>query len=93
MIKNHLIDHSTLFIDSTHIKANANKNKYINQVVKMDTLHFQEELNHEINQQRLAQGKKPIKNKKKEEFKNKKVSTTDPDACYYVKGERETICV
>ncbi|MEB6216244.1 IS5/IS1182 family transposase, partial [Mammaliicoccus sciuri] len=59
----------------------ANKNKYINQVVKKDTLHFQEELNNEINQQRLAQGKKPIK--------NKKVSTTDPEAGYYVKGERE----
>ena len=26
-IKNNLIDHSSLFIDSTHIKANANKNK------------------------------------------------------------------
>ncbi|MDC5695621.1 IS1182 family transposase, partial [Mammaliicoccus sciuri] len=88
-IKNNLIDHSTLFIDSTHIKANANKNKYINRVVKKDTLHFQEELNNEINQQRLAQGKKPIKNKKKEEYKNKKVSTTDQEAGYYVKGERE----
>jgi len=64
-IKNNLIDHSTLFIDSTHIKANANKNKYINQVVKKDTLHFQEELNNESNQQRLAQGKKLIKNKKR----------------------------
>ncbi|SCS82067.1 Transposase domain (DUF772) [Staphylococcus caeli] len=28
-IKNSLIDHSSLFIDSTHIKANENKNKYI----------------------------------------------------------------
>src|SRR5699024_9238798 len=105
-IKNNLIDHSTLFIDSTHIKANANKNKYINRVVKKDTLHFQEELNNEINQQSLAQGKKTIqnkknkkkrleqgknriKNKKKEEYKNKKVSTTDQEAGYYVKGERE----
>lgn len=61
-IKNNLINHSTLFIDSTYIKANANKNKYINQVVKKDTLHFQEELNNEINQQRLAQAKKSIKN-------------------------------
>lgn len=60
-IKNNLIDHSTLLIDSTHIKANANKNKYINRVIKKDALHFQKELNNKINQQRLAQGKKPIK--------------------------------
>ncbi|NJE84024.1 transposase [Staphylococcus saprophyticus] len=33
-IKNNLIDHSSLFIDSTHIKANANKNKYIKKIVK-----------------------------------------------------------
>lgn len=37
-------NHSILFIDSTHIKANVNKNKYINQVVKKDTLTFQEKL-------------------------------------------------
>ncbi|MEB7858950.1 IS5/IS1182 family transposase, partial [Staphylococcus xylosus] len=79
-IKNNLIDHSSLFIDSTHIKANANKNKYITEIVKKDTLHFQEELDNEINEQRLAQGKKPLKNKKKEEYKTKKVSTTDPEA-------------
>nr|WP_241864554.1 transposase [Staphylococcus massiliensis] len=33
-IKNNLIDHSSLFIDSTHNKANANKNKYIKKIVK-----------------------------------------------------------
>lgn len=37
-IKNNLIDHSSLFIDSTHIKANANKNKYIKKIVKK--IHF-----------------------------------------------------
>ncbi|PHK48466.1 hypothetical protein BTJ66_13415 [Staphylococcus edaphicus] len=30
-----------------------------------------------------------MKNKDKEEYKTKKVSTTDPEAGYYVKGERE----
>ncbi|WP_142758788.1 hypothetical protein [Staphylococcus epidermidis] len=51
-IKNNLIDHSSLFIDSTYIKANANKNKNIKKIVKKDTLHFQEELDNEINEQR-----------------------------------------
>ncbi|PNZ08934.1 hypothetical protein CD144_02775 [Staphylococcus equorum subsp. linens] len=35
-IKNNLIDHSSLFIDSTHIKAKANKNKYITELVKKE---------------------------------------------------------
>lgn len=35
-IKNNLIDHSSLFINSTHIKANANKNKYITELVKKE---------------------------------------------------------
>ncbi|PHK48467.1 IS5/IS1182 family transposase, partial [Staphylococcus edaphicus] len=56
-IKNNLIDHSSLFIDSTYIKANANKNKYIKKIVKKDALQFQEELDNEINEQRRAQGK------------------------------------
>ncbi|WP_196769853.1 hypothetical protein [Staphylococcus equorum] len=55
--------------------------------MKKDSLHFQEELDNEINEQRFSQGKKPIK--KKEEYKRKKVSTTDPDSGYYVKGEHE----
>ena len=49
-IKNNLIDHSSLFIDSTHIKANANKNKYTTELAEKDTLHFQEALNNEINE-------------------------------------------
>nr|WP_240789078.1 transposase [Staphylococcus equorum] len=35
-IKNNLIDHSSLFINSTHIKENANKNKYITELVKKE---------------------------------------------------------
>jgi len=48
--QNNLIDHSSLFIDSMHIKANANKNKYTTELAEKDTLHFQEALNNEINE-------------------------------------------
>ncbi|TGU85455.1 IS5/IS1182 family transposase, partial [Mesorhizobium sp. M00.F.Ca.ET.151.01.1.1] len=42
--KNNLVDHSYLYIDFIYIKANANKNKYTTELVKKDTLHFQEKL-------------------------------------------------
>ena len=43
-----VINYSSLFIDSTLIKSNANKNKYTTELAKNDTLHFQEELNNEF---------------------------------------------
>ncbi|RJG57532.1 hypothetical protein [Streptococcus pyogenes] len=46
-------------------------------------------MDNEVNEQRLAQGKKPIKSKIKEKYKTKKVSTMDPESGYYVKDERE----
>jgi len=39
--QNNLIDYSSLFIDATHIKANANKNKYTTELAEKDTLYFQ----------------------------------------------------
>ncbi|MFH4909036.1 hypothetical protein BUY37_08315 [Staphylococcus cohnii] len=66
-----------------HIKVNANKNKYTKRIVKKDTPHLQKELDNEINKQRRALRKKPLKSKNKEENKTKKLSTTDPEAGYY----------
>lgn len=55
------IDTSAVFIDSTHVKASANKNKYINAVVKKEVRSYQKELEEEIEQDRVAHGKKPLK--------------------------------
>lgn len=84
-----LVDNTSLFIDSTHIKANANKNKFEKIEVEKTAKHYQDELEKEINEIREIEGKKPLSPQKEKEFKTVKVSTTDPEAGYYVKSERE----
>ncbi|OFU84687.1 IS1182 family transposase, partial [Streptococcus sp. HMSC10E12] len=87
--ENNLINTEQIFIDSTHIKANANKNKYIKKVVQIEAKAYQKELDDEVNLLRKADGKKPIKKKKEAKTKYIKESKTDPESGYYVKSERE----
>lgn len=60
--KHELLDLTTLFGDSTHQKASANKNKY--EDVEVDTVRkvYEKELLEEINEDRKLHGKKPLKN-------------------------------
>ncbi|WP_282111343.1 transposase, partial [Shewanella algicola] len=51
----------TLYTDSTHLKANANKRKSRNEEVAVSTGAYVNELNEAINQDRLAHGKQPLK--------------------------------
>ena len=51
----------TVFIDSTHVKASANKHKCIKAVVKKEVRSYQKELDEEIEKDRIAHGKKPLK--------------------------------
>ncbi|WP_141022664.1 transposase, partial [Salmonella enterica] len=67
--ENNLINTEQIFIDSTHIKANANKNKYIKKVVQIEAKAYQKELDDEVNLLRKADGKKPIKKKKEAKTK------------------------
>ncbi|PWW28869.1 transposase [Cytobacillus oceanisediminis] len=85
-----LISAEHVFIDSTHVKASANKHKFAKKVVRKETRAYQEKLNEEINQDREEHGKKPFPPDKfdKEESKEIKESTTDPESGYYVKDER-----
>jgi transposase/transcription elongation factor Elf1 len=85
-----LISAGHVFIDSTHVKASANKKKFAKKVVRKETRDYQERLNEEINQDREDHGKKPFPPDKfeKEEYKVIKESTTDPESGYYVKDER-----
>ncbi|ADC51490.1 transposase (plasmid) [Alkalihalophilus pseudofirmus OF4] len=72
-----------LFTDSTHLKANANKRKFVKETVQVDTREYIEELNQAIEDDRKAHGKKPLPKKEKEvEEKEIKVSTTDKDSGY-----------
>ena len=85
-----LISAEHVFIDSTHVKASANKHKFEKKVVRKETRAYQEQLQEEINKDREDHGKKPFPPDKfeKDETKEIKESTTDPESGYYVKDER-----
>ena len=71
-----------VFIDSTHVKASANKLKFTKKVVRKETRAYQSLLEEEINADREENGKKPVPPDKwdREEEKEIKESTTDPKA-------------
>ena len=78
----------TLYTDSTHLKANANKRKSRNEEVAVSTGAYVNELNEAINQDRLAHGKQPLKPKENTETKNIKVSTTDPESGFMHRDQK-----
>jgi len=51
------VDPSVLFIDSTQIKANANKRKYKKKLVRRAAQQYKEELDQEVNEDRILHGK------------------------------------
>lgn len=85
-----LLSPEHVFIDSTHVKASANKRKFEKKMVRKETRAYEEQLQEEINRDREEHGKKPFPPEKfqQEEMKEIKESTTDPDSGYYVKDER-----
>jgi len=91
-VKAGFVDASAVFIDSTHIKANANNHKYINEVVKVEAKRYQAELEKEIERDRENHGKKPPKPPKDggtPAVKTVKKSTTDPECGLFHKGEHK----
>lgn len=90
--KHGFIDDENIFIDGTHIKANANNHKYRNEVIQQSARYYEEELQKEISKDRELHGKKPLKEKTEEpESKNRKVSTTDPESGLFHKGEHKKV--
>lgn len=86
------VDARAVFIDATHIKANANNHKYTNETVKLEVKHYQEELQEEIKKDREEHGKKPLKPPKDKgtpPTKTVKKSTTDPECGLFHKGEHK----
>ncbi len=98
------IDMETVFGDSTHQKANANKNKYTDVEVEIVKKEYEEELLKEINEERVKHGKRPIKTIEKTEImfseetgevienvdrKHIKESKTDPESGCFHKEEKE----
>ena len=83
-----LVKGETFFTDSTHKKANANKNKYHGEIVK-EVKKRREWLEKEINEERVKQGKKEFKYTDEVEEKEIKVSETDEESGYYHRDNKE----
>lgn len=64
-VEKKVIKADVLFVDSTHMKASANKNKATNKEIEERGKHYQDELEAEINEARMELGKAPLKKKKK----------------------------
>lgn len=93
------IKSDVVFIDATHVKANANKNKHIKKMAKHRAHKYTRDLLIEINADREAHGKKPFQDEdendsdgdspNREQEKEVTVSTTDPESGMFHKGEKE----
>lgn len=83
-IKHKLVDGKILYSDSTHLKANANKNKFTNEEIAQSTKYYIDELDKAVDEDRDKHGKKPLKDKDDDDdppiTKNTKVSKTDSDS-------------
>ena len=87
-MKYKLIDGTTFYTDSTHKKANANKNKYNDTILK-EVKQRKEWLEKEISEERIKNGEKPFEYKDEIEEKHIKESTTDKESGYYHRDNKE----
>ena len=62
-----LVDETVVFVDSTHVKARANSKKYEDVVVEEQALWYEKELREEIDRDREAHGKKPLKDEEQDD--------------------------
>ena len=89
-IKHGYIDASTIFIDATHVKANANKKKNRKELVRRTARSYDRQLREEINADRQEQGKKPLKDDDDNSGEKEiTVSTSDPESGLFHKGEHK----
>lgn len=86
-----LVEPRLVYLDGTHIKAHANRNKFNNQEVAVEALIYQEELEKEINEVRVKAGKKPFKKSEEKDVKNNKVSRTDCNSGWFHIGEHKEV--
>ena len=99
-----LIDLGEVFVDATHVKARANNKKMQKRVAQEEALFFEELLKKEINQDREAHGKRPLKGKDDDkddnppsastggkEEKTIRVSTSDLESGWFRKGEHKNV--
>ncbi len=85
-LKRRLVDGKTLYTDSTHLKANANRHKFKRAVVQKSTRAYLDALEQDIAEDRLEHGKMPLSPEPQlPVVKETKISTTDPESGYMVR--------
>lgn len=87
-MKKKLVSGRVIYTDSTHLKANANKGKWVKREVKASRKDYLDALDKAIEEDRLAHGKKPLTPSSKPvspEVREVKQSTTDADSGYMVR--------
>lgn len=97
------VDPSVMYVDATHIKASANKKKISKHASLKEAKAFEELLKKEVTSDRVAHGKKPLKEKKEDDDDHKPssggldnekyhqvtLSETDPESGLFHKGEHK----
>ena len=78
-----------VFVDGTHIKANANIKKVVKRAVPQAAKIYEKQLMEEINEDREEHGKKPFDGPKPPEDKEITESKTDPESGVFHKGEHK----
>lgn len=78
-----------VFVDGTHIKANANIKKVVKKAVPQAAKEYEKQLMEEINEDRENHGKKPFDDTKPSEGKVINESVTDPESGVFHKGEHK----
>lgn len=82
-IKHGFVEGRVLFTDSTHVKANANKKKFVVVEQETATKSYLDDLDKAVKEERAKKGKKELKPRcPNSETKEVKQSTTDPDSGY-----------
>ena len=64
-----LVDPTEVFVDATHVKAKANNKKMQKRIAKQEALFYEDILRKEIDKDRDAHGKKPLKDKDDDDHK------------------------
>ena len=90
-IEQDLVDTKMQFVDSTHVKAHANRHKNHKQETVKKAKAYQRQLEKEIELDRKIRGKKEFKAQEKQETKQETVSETDPESGLFHKGEHKEV--
>lgn len=78
-IKHGLVAPRAVFVDATHVKACANSKKATTEVVRQEAMFYEAQLKKEINEDRKAHGKKPLKDMESNDSEDGERDESDND--------------